>query len=135
MSFEDVAAGKKALDEAVQKSLASGRLYRTHYPLPADKFTFEWADLSMEPMLIDGNSKVTILRRVTAQPDHFVLIRYGKSIYLRPYRFEGDEITLIPMNKSWQTLRFSPEEWEENVEIMGVLYSYETRVFRVKNPR
>lgn len=137
VAYSDIVGGTDMLNQAIDESLRRGRVYKTAFPLPPGGFTYPCPDNSNAPTLIKATvvngvcisgSMLSIAPNAEFEPaEDFLLVRIGKEVFLRRYEYDGDQVLLVPVNPAWKTIRISREEWEETVEIIGVLASEETR--------
>jgi SOS-response transcriptional repressor LexA len=107
------------------KSYANGETAITTFPASDKAIAFEIIDTSMSPEYAIGDI-VTIEPDLEVEPgDHVVARILSKDVEtFREFRYEGaDYYLLAPLHPHHQTLRFTHEQWEADVAVVGVMVS------------
>lgn len=111
---------------------ANGSFAISSVSVSEEGLSFSVIDRSMEPEY--RISEIVCVDQVPLEPgDHVVAhIRTLNVTIFRVFEFEGTDFRkLVPLNSQYQALRFTNDEWQQDVEVIGVMVSH----FRTRRTR
>lgn len=122
--MQEISYGR--LQGAMSRALASGVVRKTNFPPKGEGFVFRVKDKSMEPVVGLG-AFVTVECGLEPEPEDFVVVELPNGLILfREFLYRGKNIVLAAKNQAWREEEFTPEIWEKDVQIHGVMLSFET---------
>jgi len=122
--MQDISNGR--LQEAMSRAVASGVMRKTNFSPSGEGFVFRVKDKSMEPVVGFG-AFVTVECGLAPEPEDFVVAELPSGVVVfREFLYRGRNIILAPKNTAWREEEFTDEIWEKDVQIHGVMLSFET---------
>ncbi len=109
-----------------RSSIGKGRTILTRFQAGARALAFIASDTSMSPAILE-NDIVVIDPDKNLQPGDFVVahLKQQDVLVFLQFSFDGpDHVVLAPINQQYRSYRFTIEEWDRDVQIIGVMTEF-----------